>query len=56
MAGGGHTTDVPSTLTYASVVLRDSIHIALKIAALNALSIMACDLNADCRVKNMNQF
>ena len=53
---GGHTTDVPSTLTYASVVSRDSVRIALTIAALNDLKVMACDiqnayLTADCREK-----
>ena len=53
---GGHTTDVPSTLTYASVVSRDSVRIALTVAALNDLQIMACDiqnayLTADCREK-----
>lgn len=53
---GGHTTDAPSTLTYASVVSRDSVRIALTIAALNDLKIMACDiqnayLTADCREK-----
>jgi hypothetical protein len=53
---GGHTTDAPSTLTYASVVSRDSVRIALTIAALNGLNIMACDiqnayLTADCREK-----
>ena len=42
---GGHTTDVPSTLTYASVMSRDSVRIALMIAALlNDLKIMACDI------------
>jgi hypothetical protein len=51
---GGHVTDVPSTLTYGSVVSRDSVRIALTIAALNDLRIMACDilnayLSADCR-------
>ena len=53
---GGHTTDVPTTLTYASVVPRDSVRIALTIAALNDLKVMACDiqnayLTADCREK-----
>jgi hypothetical protein len=53
---GGHTTDVPATLTYASVVSRDSVRIALTIAALNDLQVMACDiqnayLTADCREK-----
>ena len=53
---GGHTTEVPNTLTYASVVSRDSVRIALTIAALNDLKVMACDiqnayLTADCREK-----
>ena len=53
---GGHTTDVPSVLTYASVVSRDSVRIALTIAALNGLELLACDiqnayLTADCREK-----
>ena len=51
---GGHTTEVPSTLMYASVVSRDSVRIALTIAALNGLKVMAWDiqnayLTADCR-------
>jgi hypothetical protein len=53
---GGHTTEVPSSLTYASVVSRDSVRIALTIAALNGLKVLACDiqnayLTADCREK-----
>jgi Reverse transcriptase (RNA-dependent DNA polymerase) len=53
---GGHTTEVPSVLTYASVVSRDSVRIALTVAALNDLKLMACDiqnayLTADCREK-----
>ena len=52
---GGHTTEVPSLLTYASLVSRDSVRIiALTVAAMNDLQIMACDiqnayLTADCR-------
>ena len=53
---GGHTTDVPATLTYSSVISHDSVQIALTIAALNELEVMACDiqnasLTADCRQK-----
>ena len=53
---GGHTTDAPATLTYSSVVSRDSVRIALTIAALNGLEVMACDIQnayvtADCREK-----
>ncbi len=39
---GGHTTEVPSALTYASVVSCDSVRIALTIAALNDLKVLAC--------------
>ena len=51
---GGHVTETPATLTYSSVVSRDSVRIALLIAALNDLDISACDiqnayLTADCR-------
>ena len=56
LVAGGHMTDTPNTLTYSSVVSRDSVHIALTIAALNELSVMVCDiqntyLTADCREK-----
>ena len=50
---GGHTTETPSTLTYSSVVSRDSVRIILLVVALNGLNIIACDiqkayLTADC--------
>ena len=53
---GGHTSEVPATLAYSSVVSRDSVQIALTIAALNRLEVMASDiqnayLTADCREK-----
>ena len=56
LVAGGHMTDTPNTLTYSSVVSRDSVHIALTIAALNELSVMACNiqnayLTAECREK-----
>ena len=56
LVAGGHTTEAPPSITYSSVVSRDSIRIALTIAALNELSILACDiqnayLTADCREK-----
>ena len=34
---GGHTTEAPATLTYSSVVSRDSVWITLTVAALNEL-------------------
>jgi len=51
---GGHKTDPPATLTYSSVVSRDSVRIAFLIAALNDLDILAADIgnayiNADAR-------
>ena len=41
---GGHTTETSSALTYASVVSRDSVHIALTLAAVNGLEILECDI------------
>ena len=56
MVAGGHKTATPSSLTYSSVVSRDSVRIALTIAALNDLKVLACDiqnayLTAPCREK-----
>jgi hypothetical protein len=56
LVAGGHTTDAPSSLTYSSVVSRDSVRIAFLIAALNDLDIMCADvgnayLNAPCKEK-----
>lgn len=42
---GGHLTDPPSLMTYASVVSRDSVRIALLIAALNDLNILAGNMH-----------
>ena len=52
----GSTTDTPSSMTFSSVVARDSVRIALTIAALNDLDILVCDvegayLTAKCREK-----
>jgi hypothetical protein len=51
---GGHMTRTPSSLTYSSVVSRDSVRIALVAAALSNLDILVCDiegpyLTAKCR-------
>ena len=56
MVAGGHTTEAPATLTYSSVVSRDSVRIALTIAALNDLKVLSCDiqnayLTAKCQEK-----
>ena len=56
MVAGGHMTTTPASLTYSSVVSRDSVRIAFLIAALNDLKVMACDiqnayLTARCREK-----
>ena len=53
---GGHLTEPPASITYSSVVSRDSVRLAFLLAALNDLDIMACDvgnayLNAPCREK-----
>ena len=56
LVAGGHMTDAPASLTYSSVVSRDSIRIAFLVAALNGLKVLACDignayLNAPCQEK-----
>jgi hypothetical protein len=56
LVGGGHMTVAPASITYSSVVSRDSVRIALTVAALNGLDILACDiqnayLTAKCREK-----
>ena len=56
LVAGGHTTETPSTLTYSSVVSRDSVRITLTVAALNDLDILGCDIqnayiSAPCREK-----
>jgi hypothetical protein len=43
MVAGGHMTEAPATLTYASVVSRESVQIMLTIAALNDLQVKAGD-------------
>ena len=52
---GGHTTEAPATLTYSSAVSRDSVQIALTIAALNGLEVMACDIQNACLTANCRE-
>jgi hypothetical protein len=56
LVAGGHTTETPASLTYSSVVSRDSVRIAFLTAALLGVEVMSCDvsnayLNAPCREK-----
>ena len=44
LVAGGHTITETSSLTFSSVVSRDSVRIALTIAALNELDILACGI------------
>jgi hypothetical protein len=47
LVAGGHKTEAPATITYASVVSRETVHIALLMAALNDLEVKVGDvLNA----------
>eukprot|EP00804_Cyclotella_cryptica_P031314 CCRYP_011111-RB/>CCRYP_011111-RB protein AED:0.34 eAED:0.34 QI:0/0/0/1/0.5/0.33/3/0/356 len=47
LVAGGHATKAPATLTYASVMSRETVRIALLVAALNNVDIWAADvLNA----------
>ena len=56
MVADGHKTEKPASITYLSVVSRNSVHKALTIAALNELRMKACDiqnayLTAPCQEK-----
>ena len=56
MVAGGHMTVLPSSITYSSVVSRESVRIVLTIVALNGLStlgwyIQNAYLTAPCREK-----
>ena len=44
LVAGGHTTTSPSSITYSSVVSRDSVRIAFLVAALNDLTLVAADI------------
>ena len=44
LVAGGHKTDAPATITYASVVSRETVRVALTIAALNDLEVKAGDV------------
>jgi hypothetical protein len=56
LVAGGHQTDPPKDMTYASVVSRESVRLAFLIAALNDLEVLAGDvqnayLNAETKEK-----
>ena len=44
LVAGGHMTEAPAVMTYASVVSRETVRIALTIAALNDLEVKASDI------------
>jgi hypothetical protein len=47
LVAGGHQTEAPATITYASVVSHETVHLALTIASLNELKVKVGDvLNA----------
>jgi len=53
LVAGSHTTETPASLTYSSVVSRESVQVAILLAALNDLDLFAADvgnayLNAPC--------
>ena len=56
LVAGGHMTETPAVMTYASVVSRETVRIALTMAALNDLEVKASDvqnayLTAPCEEK-----
>jgi hypothetical protein len=57
LVAGGHKTDPPAAITYASVVSRESVRILLTIAALNDHKVLSADiqnayLNSPCEEKD----
>jgi len=44
LVAGGHLTNVPTNLTYSSVVSRESVRIMFPLAALNDLQILSADI------------
>ena len=44
LVAGGHMTDAPPTITYASVVSRETVRIALTLAGLNDLQVKVSDI------------
>jgi hypothetical protein len=44
LVAGGHVTEAPAAMTYASVVSRETVRIALTIAALNSLDVKTGDV------------
>ena len=44
LVAGGHMTTAPATITYASVVTRETMHISLTLAALNDLQVKCGDV------------
>jgi len=44
LVAGGHKTAAPATITYTSVVSRESVRIALLLAELNDVEVMTADI------------
>ena len=44
LVAGGHMTDAPKCMAYSSIVSRDTVRLALMIAALNDLDVKDGDL------------
>ena len=52
----GHLVETPASITYSTVVSRDSVRILLMTAALNGLEVMGCDVqNAFLSAKNLEK-
>ena len=44
LVAGGHGTEPPATITYASVVPRETVRVALKLSALNDFTMKVADI------------
>ena len=54
LVAGGHTTETPASITYSSVVSRESVRIAFLVAALNDLEVFAAELMTGFPVSTFN--
>ena len=56
LVAGGHMTKAPATITYASVVSRETVRIALLMAALNDLNVKVGDVLSTLQLQLLRKY
>ena len=56
LVGGRNMKTSPTSVTYLSLVSRDSVRIALIVSALNGLNILACGIKTHTKQQNAENF